>query len=598
MKKKIISLAVALLLAVTMLPLTGLAGTVNVSDTDVAYAVQGGSIYFDKSTGTVTGANESITSATIPTKIDGKTVTAIGELAFANCSNLTSVVIPNSVTSIGDSAFFLCQGLTSVVIPDSVTSMGDWTFQNCYNLGSVTLSKNLTEIGYRAFLECQSLTSVTIPDGVTYIDNSAFANCYNLTSAVIPGSVTGIHSSAFNSSGLADVYYGGTQAEWDALTANNPRLTNVTVHFTAPAPQAVTIASLTYADGAVTVDWDAVPAADGYKLYRKVSGGSWTVIKNTAVATKYTDTGVAEGKTYYYMVRSHIGGVLSTGWSATVKSIAIPVTPKPVTITGLRYADGKVSVNWSAVSGVDGYRVFRKTDGGSWARINNNTTATTLTDPNVTPGTKYYYVVRSQVGGVYNTGWAATAQSITIPNAQPAPVTIASLTYADGAVTVDWDAVPGADGYRVYRKVPGGSWTAIKNTSVVTKYTDTNVEEGKTYYYVVRSQVGGVYNTGWSATAKSISIPVTPKPVTITRLTSSNGRVSISWSAVAGVDGYRVYRKVSGGSWARINNNTTATTLTDPNVTPGTKYYYVVRSQVGGVYNDGWTATIKSITVN
>ena len=61
-------------------------------------------------------------------------VTSIGDWAFAQCTDLTSVTIPDSVTSIGDWAFARCTDLTSVTIPDSVTSIGDGAFYRCGNL--------------------------------------------------------------------------------------------------------------------------------------------------------------------------------------------------------------------------------------------------------------------------------------------------------------------------------------------------------------------------------------------------------------------------------------------------------------------------------
>ena len=58
-------------------------------------------------------------------------VTSIGGGAFAYCSGLTSVTIPNSVTNIGGGAFEGCYGLTSVTIPNSVTSIGESAFSGC-----------------------------------------------------------------------------------------------------------------------------------------------------------------------------------------------------------------------------------------------------------------------------------------------------------------------------------------------------------------------------------------------------------------------------------------------------------------------------------
>ena len=65
-------------------------------------------------------------------------VTSIGELAFAGCSSLSSVVIPEGVTGIGVNAFAGCSSLSSVVIPESVTSIGASAFGDCSSLSSVT----------------------------------------------------------------------------------------------------------------------------------------------------------------------------------------------------------------------------------------------------------------------------------------------------------------------------------------------------------------------------------------------------------------------------------------------------------------------------
>jgi BspA type Leucine rich repeat region (6 copies) len=133
---------------------------------------------------------------TIPTNINSLTVTIIGEEAFENNTNLTSVTIPSSVTSIGGDAFG-GSGITNVTIPNSVTSIGDEAFYHCANLTSVTLPKSVTSIGGYAFAVCTSLTNVTIPNSVTSIGDSVFENCTSLTSVTIPNSVTSIEGQAF-----------------------------------------------------------------------------------------------------------------------------------------------------------------------------------------------------------------------------------------------------------------------------------------------------------------------------------------------------------------------------------------------------------------
>ena len=133
-----------------------------------------------------------LTSVTIP-----NSVTSIGQSAFEDCDGLTSVTIGNSVTSIGASAFSWCDGLTSVTIGNSVTTIGEGAFRDCTGLTSVTIGHGVTSIGASAFIGCSSLKSVEIPNSVTTIGGDAFSSCSSLTSVEIPNSVTTIGEDAF-----------------------------------------------------------------------------------------------------------------------------------------------------------------------------------------------------------------------------------------------------------------------------------------------------------------------------------------------------------------------------------------------------------------
>ena len=106
----------------------------------------------------------------------------IGECAFCDCYNLTSITIPNSVTNIGYGAFWGCKNLISVVIPNSVTSIGASAFRDCKSLKSFTIPNSVTKIKEETFYQCESLTSVTIPSSVIDIGSWAFYACEKLTS--------------------------------------------------------------------------------------------------------------------------------------------------------------------------------------------------------------------------------------------------------------------------------------------------------------------------------------------------------------------------------------------------------------------------------
>lgn len=109
-------------------------------------------------------------------------VTSIGVSAFSNCTELTSIDIPDGVTEIWGYAFSNCSGLTSIDIPNSVTSIGDWAFSACIKLTSVEIPNSVTSIGNSTFNSCDGLTSVEIPNSVTSIGEYAFNYCDNLDS--------------------------------------------------------------------------------------------------------------------------------------------------------------------------------------------------------------------------------------------------------------------------------------------------------------------------------------------------------------------------------------------------------------------------------
>ncbi len=193
MKKRLLSTLLALCVALALLPGTAMAADAG----DVAYPVTGGNIYFDAATGTVTGCDVTVTAAVIPAEIGGVPVTAIGDSAFAQCEDLTSVVIPDGVTSIGAFAFQLCGKLTGLELPDSVTSIRTTAFEYCRSLTSMVIPDGVTDIDPWVFSGCSGLTSVVIPDSVTDIGAGAFSNCESLTTLTIPDSVTSIGQMAF-----------------------------------------------------------------------------------------------------------------------------------------------------------------------------------------------------------------------------------------------------------------------------------------------------------------------------------------------------------------------------------------------------------------
>ena len=169
----------------------------------------------------------------LPDQIEGRTVVAIRDFAFAGCDFLTSLTLPRSVKEIGEGAFASCDALTEIkasmtnsffkdedgvlysksgdvliaypaglaaesfVVPDGVTTIGDSAFSGCSSLSSLTLPEGVTTIGDWAFSGCESLNSISFPEGLTTIGEFAFSDCESLSSISLPESVTTIGKCAF-----------------------------------------------------------------------------------------------------------------------------------------------------------------------------------------------------------------------------------------------------------------------------------------------------------------------------------------------------------------------------------------------------------------
>ena len=263
------------------------------------------------------------------------TVTGIDEGVFYGCSRLTGITIPESITWIGDYAFYYCSSLTSIHIPKNVSEIGQHMFNNCTSLkkitvdpanshytndaqgvlfnksktellavpatlsGTYTIPSGVTKVGVAAFEGCTHLTEIIIPNTVTSISESAFAECKGITEMVIPSKVTSIGGSAFQSCDelacifipvsvksfgydvfydcafLTDLYYGGTQAQWNQITKRSPDdFKDLEIHFNStgiPVPPAAVFKGASVSlNGIINVNFYAEISEEATKTAKMV----------------------------------------------------------------------------------------------------------------------------------------------------------------------------------------------------------------------------------------------------------------------------------------------------------------------------------------
>ena len=575
----------------------------------------------------------SLTNITVP-----DSVTVLDGLAFSYCTNLKNIELSKNLTEIGMGALSHCTSLETIDIPDSVIIMDNIAMAGCSELKSVNIGSNLKTVGGQVFAGCTSLEKVNVnlnnknytsENGIWYDKNktkiilypynkkdsayttptslkelcNGYVGSYgilldnsNLKTVTIEKNVAKIDDYAIGFVFDFDNYkinkvkdftvkgYRGTVAE---SYAKKNSFNFVALDKTLQTPS---ISKLENTSGGIKISWNKVSGAYGYRVYQKTSNG-WKRIKDTT-ATSYTDSAVSVNQTKTYTMRcidkngNTVSGYNSKGWSKKY-------TPVAPTISKLENTSGGIKLSWNKIAGVYGYRLYYKTSSGGWKRFK-DTTATSFTDSGVSPNRTETYTIRcidkngNTVSGFNSKGWSKKYT--------PVAPTISKLENTSSGIKLSWNKIAGVYGYRLYYKTSSGGWKRFKDTTA-TSFTDSGVSPNRTETYTIRcidkngNTVSGFNSKGWS---KKYA-PVAPK---ITKLTNTSKGVSVTWGKVAGVYGYRLYRKYAGGSWTKVKD-TTSTSFTDSGAKKGKKVTYTLRcidkkgKTISGYNATGWSITRK-----
>ena len=554
-------------------------------------------------------------------------VTEIDDYAFSGCENLSSLTLSNKLESIGYATFRYCKSLTSITLPNSLKYLDWYLFSGCTSLKTVSIGSSLQECynqGSYGFIfeDCTALESITVSSSnnnyssangimydkkkteilvypqakkdTTYTVPSTINTLYGvstnnnpyLKTITIPSSVTDIRDHAvgyiedgwdYNKvSGFTIKGYKGTAAERYARN-NDFNFVQLQVVPTSVALNKTTLTLDTGKTSNLRATVYPSNAANKKCTWRSSNTSVATVDKNGKVTAKASGTATITVKT-------------SNGKTATCKVTVNLPAPQ---ITGLANTTGGIKISWNKVDGAYGYRLYYKPASGGWKRFK-DTTATSFTDSGVVPNKTETYTIRctdkngKTVSGFNSKGWSKKYT--------PVAPTISKLDITTGGIKLSWNKIAGVYGYRLYYKTSSGGWKRIKDTTA-TSYTDSAVSANQTKTYTIRcidkkgKTVSGFNSKGWSKKYTA----ATPK---ITKLTNRSKGVSVTWNKIAGVYGYRLYRKYDGGSWTKVKD-TTSTSFTDSGAKKGKKVTYTVRcidrkgKTVSGFNSKGWSITRK-----
>ncbi len=247
------------------------------------------------------------------------------------------------------------------------------------------------------------------------------------------------------------------------------------------------LTSISNATNGLYIKWNAVSGVtNGYRVYRRGAGSTYWTYLCTTKNLYYTDTAVNNLSGDYFRYTVIADGGYHSKFDTTGLYLRRLTNPASIKTN---IVNGGVSVSWAAVKGAGSYNVYRRASGESSWTFLGNVNSTAYIDYKVIANKYYKYTVRAVSGttlSYFNDG------ALTKYMKAPGVYDYASTTRN---VTVKWNAITGATGYRVYRRGAGEGWKLLATVSG-TSYTDSNVTKNAYYRYTIRS-VSGSYMSGY-----------------------------------------------------------------------------------------------------
>ena len=298
---------------------------------------------------------------------------------------------------------------------------------------------------------------------------------------------------------------------------------------------------------------------------------------------------------------SYVSKMSDTDYNAAFASAPANVTMRTAAVSGK-----DIVVTWQQAAGAARYKVFRKDPVNTGWKVVATVSGLSYTDKNATAGVKYSYTVRGvNTDGALSPGFDRTGVSAMVPKAAaPANVTLGSAKAVSGGIQVTWQAANGAAKYNVYRKDASNTRWVVIGTVTGTSYTDKTVKAGVTYTYTVRgvSADGKTLSPGYNKTGVSATMPTVsaaPANVTLGSAKAVNGGIQVTWQKAANAAKYNVYRKDASNTVWQVIATVTGTSYTDKSAKAGVKYSYTVRGVAadGKTLSPGYNKTGVSATV-
>ena len=493
-------------------------------------------------------------------------VETIAQNAFRACASLTSIALPASIGEVGAATFFQCQALTSVTFaPGSKqVKLGDNMFTQCYYLMGVTLPKSIDCIGEGMFQNCLMLPGVEIPQGAESIGASAFASCSGLTAVIIPDSVTTIGIAAFSSCPLTDIYFTGTEAQWNSIRKLGDTVAAVskaTIHYnytppTKPDPDdgdnpgngvSISEATVTLSQTSYTYDGKAKTPSVTVKLDGK------TLVLNTDYTISYSNNIQVGTATVTITGKGNYTGSKTASFTIT----KAPEDTQKADISKATLALDKTSYTYDGKAKTPSVTV--KLDGKTLVL---NTDYTVSYSNNIQVGTATVTITGK---GNYTGSKTASFTITKAPNPNPTP----SITCNKTLYKVAYGTKP--------FKINASSKSKMTFTSSKPKIAAVNKNTGKV---TIKNTGVATITIKAGKVSKKVTVKVSPKKQSVKSVKVVKGKkLTVKWAKDKMASGYQV--QISTDKKFKKNmksKNLAKTSYTFTKLKTGKKYYVRMRS--------------------
>ena len=578
----------------------------------------------------------------IPTEIEGQKVTEISSYVFSNCSELTSITIPDSVTGIGWRAFYNCTSLKLITIPASVNIITAEAFGYYEDTDTWEIKKVDRFIIYcysgtagEKYAKDNGFDYVLLDHTTHTVDNWTVTKAATCTT---DGTKTGIcsvcgktetqtikalghsYSTAWTTDKVATCGVAGSKSHrctrcsakkdvtaipatgkhtfgaWKTTkaatyTATGTKTRTCTV---CKKTETATIAKLTLAkvngfksktkdSTSITLQWNKNNSASGY-IIEAYNGKTWSqVAKITSNNTlTYKVTRLSASKTYQYRIKAYKTEGKATAYSANSATLSVNTNPSGMSGYKVKSKTAtSVTLLWNKNASTTGYEL-QKWDGKKWVsltKINKNST-TTYTVKSLKASTTYKYRIRAYKTIGKATQYSAYTATLSV-NTNPSNMSgFKAKSKSYNSVTLQWNKNTSATGYEL-QKWDGKKWVALTKITKnsTTTYTVKSLKASTTYKYRIRA-----YKTIGKATQYSgyteLSVNTNPSNMSGFKAKSTaKTSVTLQWNKNTSATGYEI-QKWDGKKWVSTAKVTKNSTVTSTvkSLKANTSYKFRIRA--------------------